>query len=141
VKYSLFEPEEAWAVAPRLGAGAAYADQGSVLMTGAGLIGSYRAAWIEPYVGATFANHWVHQPAPTPLQELGPGEKLAERTGIGDGVVALTIGLALRFGNEDEFLVEYSRWQPAQNDPGDNYAFVGSNIFAAGMHFGAAPGK
>jgi hypothetical protein len=99
----------------------------------AGGIASYRVtAGFEPYVGVTFADHWIERPPPD--VQLAPGESLASRTYVGDGLVQLNAGFELSAHTGVGMFAEYGIWLPAQNDPGDGYAFVTTHVFAIGVH-------
>ena len=137
VKYNLMERHRALAVAPRLGAG--YADRHSVASAYGGVLGSYRLSRVlEPYAGITFANYWVGRYAYAEDFAVGPGERLAERTGTGDGLLQVAVGLQIPADTGLAFMVEVGRWFVMQNDPGDFYRFVPTTVIALGMRFGRA---
>ena len=66
--------------------------------------------------------------------ELAPDETLAPRSGVGDGLLQLHTGFELRARTGVGVFLEYGLWLPAQDDPGDSYAFVTTHIFAIGIH-------
>jgi hypothetical protein len=146
-KLDVLAPENPWALAPRIGAGIAVSDSSAT--TGddddgnptaietalVGVIGSYRAGTVEPYVGVTFANHWIYLEHEYP-DELPPGQRYTPRTGAGDGLFQIALGAEIAVGVTTRLLLEYQRWQPAQDDPGDAYAFVPSNVLSVALRFG-----
>jgi hypothetical protein len=131
VKVNLLERHRSLAIAPRLGAG--YRWERSVGMLEGGVIGSYRLAdAFEPYLGLTFANHWIEpDPPPEPLPPNVVG-----RRGSGDGLLQLNLGMELLLSDHVAVLGEYSHWFPLNDDPGDFYAFVPSNIAGVAFRFG-----
>jgi hypothetical protein len=133
VKVNLFAPEQRLAVAPRAGAGYAHGGDARTFMGMAGAIFSYRVSrGFEPYLGTTYANHWISRPI---FQtELQPGESLVPRDHTGDGLAQLTVGFEAG-GSSMSVLLEYNLWLPANNDPGDGYAFVHTHVFAIGIAF------
>ncbi|HEX7600935.1 MAG TPA: hypothetical protein VF316_04990 [Polyangiaceae bacterium] len=137
VKVSPTRPTLPFAFAVRAGGGAAVdTSNRSLAMAFAGVLASYTFGGVEPYVGATFANHWIYgQPAPDPAS-LAPGERYATRQGYGDGIVELTVGLRVSVSTWGSVSFEYSRWQPAQDDPGDFYRFVANDIASLGLCVG-----
>lgn len=136
VKVSPTRPTLPFAFAVRAGGGGAYDTSGSLAMAFAGVLASYTFGGVEPYLGATFANHWIYgRPTPDP-GSLGPGERFATRQGYGDGLVELTVGLRVSVSTWGSVSFEYSRWQPAQDDPGDFYRFVPNDIASLGLCVG-----
>lgn len=133
-KLNVMPREDRLAIAPRIGAGFASNEGRSTAMWMGGVIGSYDV-WptFSPYLSVTWANHWIT--APQPAVDLGPGERLAPATGLGDGLLQLVAGVQWRAGSVVALSVEYGRWQPMQNDPGTNYAFVASDVVSVGMRF------
>jgi hypothetical protein len=127
------KPLDPLAIAPRLGVGYATGVRTSTSLLLAGGIASYRVTrGFEPYAGVTFANHWIVQPPPD--VELAQDESLASRSYAGDGLVQLNAGFELRTRGGVGTFFEYGVWLPAQNDPGDSYAFVTTHVFAIGLH-------
>ena len=137
VKVDVLAPDNPLALAPRAGVGYALADSSSHTIMGlAGGIASYRVTrWLEPYLGATYADHWISRPHQPEMAQLAPGESLVPRNHTGDGLIELTAGAELRLGRSSGLLAEYNLWLPANNDPGDGYAFVTTHVFALGLHF------
>lgn len=131
VKVNLLDPRQRLALAPRLGAGYRWARNVGMLEGGA--ITSYRFAnQFEPYVGVTYANHWIEPEPPS-----GPAlPNLAPRRGTGDGLLQLTLGLELRLSENVALLGEYGHWFPLNNDPGDFYAFIPTNIAGLALRLG-----
>jgi hypothetical protein len=132
LKWSLFDRHHPYALALRAGGGLA-AGSTEVVMAMAGTIASYDLGKIAtPYVGATFANHWVYpgrQPPPP------RGERYAPRAGYGDGLLQLAVGLQLVQSRGAVWLFEYQYWRPMQNDPGDFYKFVPNHVAFVGWGF------
>ncbi|HEX2870962.1 MAG TPA: hypothetical protein VHP33_06895 [Polyangiaceae bacterium] len=131
VKVNLLEPSQKLAIAPRVGAGFRW--ERSVRMLEAGAIASYRLAdKFEPYVGLTFANHWIEPEKPDgPL----PANAVTRRE-MGDGLLQLNLGFEVRVSEHVAFLGEYGHWFPMNNDPGDFYAFVPTNVAGVALRFG-----
>lgn len=131
VKVNLLERHRSFALAPRIGGG--YRWQRSVRMLEAGAIASYRFSdQIEPYLGLTFANHWIApEPPPGPLPANVVG-----RRGSGDGLLQLNFGIELMLAEHVALLGEYGHWFPLNDDPGDFYAFVPSNIAGMALRIG-----
>lgn len=131
-KYDLFDHADALALAPRVGV--AYGFNHDVFMAEVGGIVSYRVApAFEPYLAVTFANHWIgHYADPPPPQ---PGWHYAARTGSGDGLLQLNVGIEMPVASHLALLVEYAHWFALQDDPGDYYSFVPTNVLGAGVRF------
>lgn len=131
VKVNLLERHNKLALAPRLGAG--FRLERSVRMLEAGAIASYRLAdKFEPYVGLTFANHWIEPENPDgPL----PANAVTRRE-MGDGLLQLNLGFEVRVSEHVAFLGEYGHWFPMNNDPGDFYSFVPTNVAGLALRFG-----
>lgn len=131
VKVNLLAPSHKLALAPRLGAG--YRLERAVRMLEAGAIASYRIAdRFEPYAGLTFANHWIDPAKPDgPL----PANAVTRRE-MGDGLLQLNLGFELRLSEHVAMLAEYGHWFPMNNDPGDFYAFVPTNVAGMALRFG-----
>jgi hypothetical protein len=130
VKVNLLERSKKLAIAPRLGAG--YRLERSVRMLEAGAIASYRLAGVEPYLGLTFANHWIEPEAPD--GQLPPNA--VTRREMGDGLLQLNLGFEVTVSEHVAFLAEYGHWFPMNNDPGDFYAFVPTNVAGIALRFG-----
>jgi hypothetical protein len=132
VKVNLLERHRRLAIAPRLGGG--YRFNRSVSMLEGGAIASYRLAErFEPYLGLTFANHWIEQGDP-PVQPLPPNA--VGPRGTGDGLLQLNLGLELMLSDHVALLGEYGHWVPLNNDPGDFYTFVPTNIAGLALRVG-----
>jgi len=131
VKVNLLERHDRLAIAPRLGAG--YRGGRRVGMLEGGAIASYRFFdRFEPYFGLTFANHWIEaDPPPGPL----PANVVGHR-GAGDGLLQLNLGLELLLSDHIAVLGEYGHWFPLNNDPGDFYTFVPTNIAGLALRIG-----
>ena len=136
VKVALTRPTLPWALAVRAGGGYA-ADLGfierNIVVAYGGAIASLSFGDVEPYGAVTFVNHWIYgshtQPPP-------PGQTAAPRAGYGDGILQLVIGLRGYLSASTSVAIEYGRWQPAQDDPGDGYAFVANDIVSLLMCVG-----
>jgi len=130
VKVNLLDPHQRLAIAPRLGAG--IRGTRSVGMLEGGAIASYRFAdWFEPYFGLTFANHWIEPEPPDPLPANVVG-----RRGTGDGLLQLNLGVQLIASEHVAFLGEFGHWTPLNDDPGDFYAFVPTNVAGVALRIG-----
>ncbi len=131
-KVDLLDPRDPLAVAPRVGGGYAGTSTQTIMAMAGGIV-SYRLPGnVEPYLGVTYADHWIDRPVSAGL--VAPGESLVPRNNTGDGLVQLSIGLELP-GRASGFIAEYNLWLPANNDPGDGYAFVTTEVFAIGVEF------
>jgi hypothetical protein len=131
VKVNLLERSQKLAIAPRLGAGFRF--ERGVRMLEAGAIASYRLAdRFEPYAGLTFANHWIEPEKP---DESLPAHAVTRRE-MGDGLLQLNLGFEVRLSEHVAFLGEYGHWFPMNNDPGDFYAFVPTNVAGVALRFG-----
>lgn len=125
VKVLLTRPTLSWALAARAGAG--YAVEQDVRKVGvafAGLIASYAIGIFEPYGAVTFTNHWIYGNATLPPA----GSVNAPRAGYGDGILQVVLGARVYVSEMGSASLEYGRWQPMQNDPGDGYAFVANDV-------------
>jgi len=131
-KYNLFDHDRAWALAPRVGA--AYGLNYRTFRAEAGGIASYRASrLVEPYVGLTFANYWIGKYT-RPSEPAPAGSHYAQRRGSGDGVLELNFGVELP-SKHYATLLEFSHWFVLQDDPGDFYRFVPTNLVGVAMRF------
>ena len=65
-----------------------------------------------------------------------PESHLADRTGTGDGLLQAVLGIQLPAGTGLAFMAEHGHWFVLQNDPGDSYRFVPTNVFGVAMRFG-----
>lgn len=136
VKISFLPEELPIALAVRVGAGGAGFPQALVLAY-AGLLASVDvSSWLAPYLGVTYANHWIfgidRDPPPS-------GETLVPRAGYGDGVLQNVLGF--RFFLEGErnpvsLSLEYGLWVPLQDDPGDGFSFVLNHLASLGVCIG-----
>lgn len=134
VKVNLLAPSQKLALAPRLGAG--FRLERDVRLLEAGAIASYRLAdSFEPYVGLTFANHWIEPEQPAELGGKLPSNAVTRRE-MGDGLLQLNLGFEARLSEHVALLGEYGHWFPMNNDPGDFYAFVPTNIAGIALRFG-----
>jgi len=131
VKVNLLTPQQRFALAPRAGAGYRGAGR-SVSMLEGGAIASYRFDTLEPYLGLTYANHWI---APEPPEGILP-PNVIQRTGTGDGLLQLSLGVELRLSEHVALLGEYGHWFPLNNEPGNFYAFVPTNIAGLALRIG-----
>lgn len=132
VKVNLLAPHQRLALAPRLGAG--YRWEREVGLLEGGVIASYRCFdWLEPYAGITFANHWIE--AVSPSGPLPPN--VVGRRGTGDGLLQLNMGVQLVASEHVALLGEYGHWFPLNDDPGDFYAFVPTDIVGLAFRIGS----
>lgn len=140
VKVDLLAPDNPLAIAPRAGGGYATGDKGDQFMAMAGAIASYRIGTrFEPYLGATYADHWISLTKDEYAFSFSSGGTPVARNHTGDGLVELTVGSEIRLARVSGLLFEYNLWLPANNDPGDGYAFVTTHVFALGFHFFSPP--
>ena len=134
---------EAWrfALALRLGGGGA-AIPDNVVMAYVGAIASYDFAFgLTPYLGCTFADHWIYgidrDPPP-------PGQTLVRRAGYGDGLLQSALGVRVFTDRKAAVPVsvslEYGLWVPLQDDPGDGFSFIVSHIASLGFCVGCPSG-
>jgi hypothetical protein len=131
-KVNVLDPQRKLAVAPRLGAGRRWI-QREIWMVEGGVIASYRVFdWFEPYLGLTFANHWI-EPEP-PRIDLPPG--VVGSSGTGDGLLQLSLGVELAATRHFAVLAEYGHWFVLNNDPGDYYRFLPTNIAGLAVRIG-----
>jgi hypothetical protein len=131
-KYNLLRADQDWALAPRVGV--AYGINYETFRAEAGGIASYQISrFVEPYLGLTFANYWIGNYTP-PEGPPPPGWRYAARKGKGDGVLELNVGVELP-SKHFATLLEYGHWFVLQDDPGDFYHFVPTNIVGVAVRF------
>jgi hypothetical protein len=131
-KLNVLDPLQKLAVAPRIGAGRRWIGR-EIWMVEGGAIASYRVFdWLEPYLGLTFANHWI-EPEPPPLAL--PPDALGS-SGSGDGLLQLSVGVELAATRHFGVLAEYGHWFVLNNDPGDYYRFLPTNIAGLAVRIG-----
>ena len=70
-------------------------------------------------------------PPPGPLPP-----DVAGRRGTGDGLLQLNLGVEVMLSEHVALLGEYSHWFPINDDPGDFYQFVPSNIAGLALRLG-----
>jgi len=130
-KLNVLDPRGKLALAPRLGAG--YRAGREIWLAEGGVITSYRVREsFEPYLGLTFANHWIEPEAPDlPLPPNAVG-----RRGSGDGLLQLNVGMELLLSSHVALLAEYGHWFVLNNDPGDYYRFVPTNVVGLALRIG-----
>jgi outer membrane protein W len=135
----LIAPAAAFALAPRLRVGGGTSPSGELWLAETGVIASYRVVGqFEPYIALGFANYWINyhdlevRSATVPR---GPNQQLAARRGYGDGLLQGTIGFDSGFTEHWGVVTELRYWLPLQNDPGDRYRFVDSQIFAFAVRY------
>lgn len=130
-KVNVLDPRQRLAIAPRLGAG--YRAGREIWLVEGGALASYRASSaFEPYVGLTFANHWIEPKAP----QLVLPSNVVGRSGTGDGLLQLTLGVELALSRHVAVLAEYGHWFVVNNDPGDYYRFLPTNIAGLALRIG-----
>lgn len=132
VKHELTPREKPYGFALRAGGGVSTGalTSYSVLV---GAIASYALVdWFTPYASAGFRNFWFYNQERKPDPPLG--STWASRAGYGDGLAQLTVGLRLGHPSGAVY-VEYSRYQPLQNDPGDFFKLVATNIISVTVGF------
>ena len=137
VKLSPLPEDWRFALALRLGGGGAGLPD-DVAMAYVGALASYDFAFgLSPYLGCTFANHWIYgMNRDTPL----PGQTLASRAGYGDGLLESAFGVRIFIDRKarvpTSVSLEYSLWVPLQDDPGDGFSFILSHVASIGFCFG-----
>lgn len=132
VKVNLLDPSAKLAIAPRLGAGLRFGRE--VRMLEAGAITSYALARsFEPYFGLSFANHWIEPEAPTYTLPAN----LAPSRRTGDGLLQLSLGFEAVLSDHSALLAEFQHWFPLNDNPGDFYRFVPTNVFGIALRFGS----
>jgi hypothetical protein len=130
-KLNVLDPRQKLAFAPRLGAG--YRGARKVWLLEGGAITSYRVSeGFEPYLGLTFANHWIEPEQP----QMGLPPNVVGRSGTGDGLLQLSLGVELVLSRHVAVLAEYGHWFVMNNDPGDYYRFLPTNIGGLALRFG-----
>jgi hypothetical protein len=131
-KVNVLDPLQKLAIAPRLGAGRRWIER-EIWMVEGGALASYRFFdWFEPYLGLTFANHWI-EPEP-PQVDLPPN--VVATSGTGDGLLQLSMGVELVASRHFAVLAEYGHWFVLNNDPGDYYRFLPTNIAGLALRIG-----
>jgi len=136
LKVSLLREDFPLALAVRVGVGGA-ATPIALAFAYAGVLASVDAtSWLQPYLGCTFADHWIfgldQGSAPS-------GTAVAGRAGYGDGVLQNVLGFRffLEEGNRPVSLsLEYGLWFPLQDDPGDGFSFVVNHLASLGVCIG-----
>ncbi len=130
-KINVLDPRGRVAIAPRLGVGYQWAHQ--IYMLEGGAIASVRAQeWLEPYLGLSFANHWIESyEALEPLPQNAVG-----KSGSGDGLLQLSLGVELAASRYFAVLAEYGHWFVLNDDPGDHFRFVATNILGIAVRVG-----
>jgi hypothetical protein len=131
-KLNVLGPLQKLAIAPRLGGGRRWLER-EIWMVEGGAIASYRVVdWFEPYLGLTFANHWIEPEPPRP--DLPPD--VVGRNGTGDGLLQLSLGVELVATRHFGVLAEYGHWFVLNDDPGDYYRFLPTNIAGLAVRIG-----
>ncbi|MEO5769931.1 MAG: hypothetical protein ABIS92_16375 [Polyangia bacterium] len=90
--------------------------------------------WFTPYVALGYGNYWIFNYAPRPIE---PATTLlpAARSGSGDGVASLHIGVELSRASGRALLLEYGYSRPwGLHDLGDGYSFSPNHLFSIGFH-------
>lgn len=140
-KVNLIPPDHDFALALRLGAGAAYdlggEGPGWILHVPFTVIASYRfLGCLSPYAGLGYGAFWVFGREPS--SELfvdDPEAEPVDRKGYGDGVLRLTAGLEWMINARLGILAEYTFLPAVVDDPGDNFTFVDNHLFGLGLRF------
>jgi hypothetical protein len=133
LKHNVLDTGQPLALSLQGGIGAAYdLSSGWLLALPLTLLASYDFAWLTPYVGLGYLSFWIfgRQPAADIALEQNVG-----RAGHGDGVLQLTVGLALPLTSSGQtaLLAEYTLLQPVLDDPGDSYVFVTNHLMSFGV--------
>lgn len=130
-KVNVLDPDAKLAIAPRLGVGYRWGRE--IWLTEGGAIASYRLRdRFEPYLGLTFANHWIEADEPP----LTVPEGALGKTGTGDGVLQMSLGFELVLSRHVAVLAEYGHWFPLYDDPGDYYDFLSTDIVGVALRIG-----
>ncbi len=124
-RVNMLDPDNAFALSATGGLGGSldWGQGSNTALAHVGLFGEFQGTDAAvPYVGGMLTNYWFFG-REQPATEM-PGE-VVEQAYHGDGVLALTAGLALW---ERAILVEYSYWTPVYNDPGDFFALIDNHV-------------
>ncbi len=87
--------------------------------------------WLTPYVAAGYSTYWIFEYA-----NSYRSPDLPPRTGTGDGLLVLQVGVELASAAGRAMLVEYTYARPLVNDPGDRYGFAVNQFFSIGFRTG-----
>jgi hypothetical protein len=90
------------------------------------------AQWFTPYVAVGYSTYWISH-----YGTREPGVAYAARTGTGDGLAMLHIGIELARASGRALLLEYAYARPVVDDPGDFYGFAANHFLAIAFHTGA----
>jgi hypothetical protein len=134
VKWSLLAPERRTAVAVSAGLGLAF-DGAGIIHVPLTLTASHALLpWLTPYAAVGYGTYWIFgygMPDQT--------RSYAGRTGTGDGLLGLHVGLELSRASGLALLLEYSHVRPIVDDPGDFYSFATNQFFSIALRTGSGP--
>lgn len=82
---------------------------------------------LTPYGAVSYSAYWIFDYGTSPPHP-------APRSGTGDGVLGLHVGVELAAASGRALLLEYTYARPVVDDPGDNYLFATNQFFMIGFH-------
>ena len=89
--------------------------------------------WLTPYAAIGYSTYWIFN-----YGVADPSAQYAPRSGTGDGLLMLHVGIELSRASGRALLLEYAYARPVVNDPGDFYGFATNHFFSIGVHTGRA---
>jgi hypothetical protein len=89
--------------------------------------------WFTPYAAIGYSTYWIFN-----YGVADPSAQYAPRSGTGDGLLMLHVGIELSRASGRALLLEYAYARPVVNDPGDFYGFATNHFFSIGVHTGRA---
>ena len=92
--------------------------------------------WLTPYAAIGYSTTWVFNYSSS--NSPPPGMAFAPRSGTGDGLLMVHLGVELSRASGRALLLEYLYARPVVNDPGDFYGFTTNHFFSIGLHTGGA---
>jgi hypothetical protein len=90
--------------------------------------------WLTPYVAVGYGTYWIFGRGPPDL-----ATNYAPRTGTGDGLLMLHVGVELARASGRALMLEYTYARPVVDDPGDFYGFGTNQFFSLAFHTGSGP--
>lgn len=132
LKWSLLSPERRTALAVSAGFGAAADPPRTILHVPLTVTASHTLLpWLTPYAAMSYGAFWIFG-----YGDRDPGVQYAARTGTGDGVVTVHVGLELATRSRRGVFFEYSYARPVVDDPGDFYQFATNQFFSIAFRSG-----
>jgi hypothetical protein len=89
--------------------------------------------WLTPYAAIGYGAYWIFDYA-----ARDPNVTYAARTGTGDGLLTLHVGVELARASGRALLLEYTRAIPVVNDPGDQFSFAVTQFVSIAFCTGGA---